>query len=552
MPFIRRRSRLRRRRLASVVLLVAIFGLVPATASAQIDVTQEGGRPSWAGAWSPTAPIADLARQPLSNVLSISSLLLSPAPRVGLLWTVGTPGALAWEVADERAEFSVAKDDRSGAFRRPLDPGKISNVIGSGSAWGRLGERGAGIGRIAVDRAQFDDGVFSNVLRPYSTEPYAILDTLGHATSGTIVVLEGAGGWKMGRVGFGIGLGYRSREVRTVASAVPRIHTVAAPGITAGLNYEVLSGKLGIGVFTRWQQSAEALRIYSVAAASRVYQLSGYDEPVRTDLTATWFSQRFERNAWAHGVALGGETSGISWTLFTQREQNAAFNFNTTYGDENADRWDADGWTGGAAVQTHLSNDRLLATAHACYTTLSGEARHYELEGVPFIADESRFSIVGEVQLLPGTSWEFSAEVGVTRDERRRTDGLAEVYTDLRIWRPVAAFEVARWLGGSVALSAAGILAEHNPAGSIPLKTQMGAAYGNWIAPELALEASEARGKAGALTFLWQARPATAFWIQARHATVTPAQRGAGSIFDRPDGERTGWRLAMGVALGRR
>jgi hypothetical protein len=552
MVLVKRLSRLWIRRLKSVVPLVAIFGLVPATASAQIDVTDEGGRPSWAGAWSPTTPIADLARQPLMNMLSFSSLLLSPAPRVGLLWTAGTPGALASEVADERAEFSVAKDGLSGAYRRPLDPDKTSHVVGSGSGWGRLGERGAGIGRVAVDRAGFSDGVFSNVMQPYATEPYAILDTLGEATSGTAVLLEGAGGWKMGRVGFGVGLGYRSREVRTVASAVPRIHTVAAPGLTAGLNYEVLSGKLRIGVFTRWQQSAEALRIYSVAAASRVYQLSGYYDPVRTDLTATWFSQRFERNAWAYGVALGGETSGVSWALFTQREQNAASNFNTTYGDEDADRWDADGWTGGAAVQTQLSNDRLLATAHARFTTLSGEARHHDLEGVPFVADESRFSVGGEVRLLPGASWEFSAEAGVTREERRRTDGLAEVYTDLLSWRPVAAFEVARWFGRSVALSVAAALAEHNPAGSIPLKAAMSDAYGNWIAPELAVEASEAHGKAGALTLLWQARATTAFWMQARHGTVAPAQGDAWSISYRPDGDRTVWRLAMGVVLGTR
>ena len=543
---------LMRSRLVLVSYVSLLLWLVPSPASGQAEVIATPSEPRWLSRWSPLEPSADLQREPLLEALRLPSLLTHPSPRIGHFWSAGNPGALESEIVNKTAAFSAETGIVSGDYRRPLDPGSSSQLRGSGYGWSRLGDRGAGFGQIVVDRMDFDDGVFSNVLSPYGTEPYAILDTLGEATSGTAVLLEGAGGWKVGRLGFGIGLGYTSREVRTVASAVPRIHTIATPGVSGGVRVDLGRNGLALGVFSRWRQDAESIRIYSIAAASRVYEIAGYDEPVRRDLTSDWYLRRFERTAWSHGVTLGGETAGVYWTLFASRDRNSASNFSVRSGDGEPDRWDASGWDVGAVIQATLQDRRVFLNLETRYTTLAGESERPDLQGVPFAADEGRFSMTGEVRLFADGGWEAVAVFGATYEERRRSDGLAEVFSDLRTWRPMAGGEVVRWFGSKLAISVGGAFVEHNPSGTVPQASMLGDAYRNWIAPELALEASEAHAGAGAVTLRWQLRSATAFWLQGRQFTSTPAEFAPVSLQLRPEGSRTGWTVAAGVVLGKR
>ena len=536
---------------AGYVSLLLLW-LVPSNASAQAGTIATPSEPRWLVQWSPLEPSAELRRKPLREALRLPALLTHGSPRIGHFWSVGNPGALESEILEETAAFSAVAGNVSGDYRRPLDAGSSSQLRGSGYGWGRLGERGAGIGRVVVDRVDFDDGVFSNVLYPYGTEPYSILDTLGEATSGTGVLLEGAGGWVVGRLGFGIGLGYTSREVRTVASAVPRIHTIATPGVSVGLRFDLGQGGIAVGIFSRWHQDAESIRIYSIAAASRVYEVAGYDEPVRRDLTSDWYSRRFERTVWSHGATLGGEIEGVSWILFASRDKNSASNFGIRSGDGEPDAWDASGWQAGAAARAFLRDNTVLLNLETRYTTLSGKADRPNLEGVPFAADESHFSMTGEIRLLPGGRWEAAAIASATREERKRSDGLAEVFSDLITWRPFASAEIVRWFGSSFAVSVAGTFAEHNPSGILPLASTLSEAYRNWIAPELALEASEARASAGAVAVRWQLRSATAIWLQGSRFSATPAAIAPGSLQLRPGGSRRGWTVAAGVVLGKR
>jgi hypothetical protein len=244
--------------------------------------------------------------------------------------------------------------------------------------------------------------------------------------------------------------------------------------------------------------------------------------------------------------------TAISWTLYVLREQNSTSNFSTRSGDAKADLWETSGWSAGASGQATLRGGDLLLTTTMRYVKLSGTAQHHEVDGIPFAADESRVTMIAELRLLPGGPWEAATVVGVSHEGRRRSDGLAEVFSDLRAWRPTCAFEVVRWFGNKLAVSAGGAVAEHNPTGTIPRATAMSAAYGNWIAPELALEASGARGRAAAVTLRWQARATTAFWVQGRHFVVSPAEGATVSLQHLPGGDRTGWTVAVGAVLGGR
>ena len=140
------------------------------------------------------------------------------------------------------------------------------------------------------------------------------------------------------------------------------------------------------------------MSILSIAAASRVYRFAGFDDPVPINLVATFFSQRFDRKAWAGGGAVGADLGSVSWTVFAQREKLTSENFNTTFGEGMSDHWDADGWTAGAAAQVELASRHLLLTIDARYATITGEQRRAEIDGVPFTADETRWHVNGELR----------------------------------------------------------------------------------------------------------------------------------------------------------
>ncbi len=101
-------------------------------------------------------------------------------------------------------------------------------------------------------------------------------------------------------------------------------------------------------------------------------------------------------------------------------------------------------------------------------------------------------------------------------------------------------------VSGGVAVS------EHNPAGSVPLATAMGPVYRNWVAPAVALEATEATSRAFMGTLRWQARATLGFWIRVRSESASPPDNRAGLLPDAPSGDYDRLRAAFGVVLGGR
>ncbi len=541
-------------RLATMTALVAVASVqCRAVALAQTPSSQNGNRTSaiawWASAWSPLAPLGDLPRSLPGTQPFLPSLLIRPAPRVGSFWTAGTPGPLATQVRDERAQFEFDLTDVSGTYRRPLDSGAGSRWSGRGFGWGKMGPNGAGIGHIVLQRARLDDGVHGSIVQPYASEPYAVVDTIGEAMSGTTVLLEGAGGWQLGRIGFGVGLGYESLDERSVASAAPRTHRKATPGVTAGIDYALRRVGLHLGAFGRWQQTSETMSVYSINTSTRLYRLAGYHEPVPINITNNYYRRRFNRKAWALGVTVGGRTGAVDWAAFAQSENLSAVNYTTTVGEAPEDRWESGGWSGGGGGQFTIGKS-LLATANAKVTMLSGNAKQHEISGTPFRANEMRAELNAELRLVPISGWEAAVSLGVVREERERIDGLAEVSSDIRVWRPSTSFELARWLGSSFAVSVGGAFMQHNPAALLPLASAMGPVYQNWVAPELELEATAAQGKMGMVTLRWQPTPATGVWVRALYEQAQPSRQSLGKLPHGPEGDRTGWSIRLGVVMG--
>ncbi|MFQ5688897.1 MAG: DUF6850 family outer membrane beta-barrel protein [Gemmatimonadota bacterium] len=485
--------------------------------------------------------MGDLPRSLPGGEAVFPSLLILPAPRIGLFWTAGNPGALAQELEDRRTEFHFELDGASGDFRRPLDTGEERHARASGLAWGSLGDHGAAIGRIGVDRTDVNEAAFSDVLVPYTSSPFTVIDTIGDPTNRTAVRLEGAGSWSFGPLGAGLTLGFEAQDTRTQESPVPRTVRTASPGVVGGLSYELAGRGLRLGVFGRWRRSAHMIDIFSVGAPSRVYALEGYNEPVAINLSSTLFTRRFERTTWAAGGGLAGEAGHLSWVAFAQREDLGESRFNPNANDPLTDQWDTKGWTVGGAVQMLLSTERLLVTVDARFTALDGEAREGGLEGITFRADEHRLDASGEIRLLPGASWEAALRPSLVRTVRTRVDELARADSRIESWTPSGALEVARHLG-RVAIGLGGAASRYTPTATTPDPATIGPIYARWIAPGLAVRAADAVAWSGTASARLQT-DGPAFWLRGQFGSVSAV----GNPVDVPRGNRDGWTLTLGV-----
>lgn len=504
--------------------------------------------PPWLSRWRPLESIGDLPRTVSVVEHRFPDLLMRPDPRVGQLWTVGNPAGLALEATDTRVDFSLGYADDSGDYRRPLEPGSRSGARFEGTGWRPLGERGGVIGRVGVERNTLDDGNVSNVLVPYAGSPFAVLDTIGDAQNRTLTRIEGAGGWRLGTVAVGVGLGYESQDTRTRTTNVPRTNRTATPGATAGVVWQPGRGHFTVGVHGRWQQTVENMSALAIGAASRFYALDGYTEPVAFDLNAANFQRRFERTAWAAGVSTGGRLSANGrWIAYGQHETRSEDRFSPRTNDPLTDTWEADGWTFGAA--TRFDFGALEAVIDARFTNLDGEGRRGDIELLSFTSSETRFTTDAEVRWRWSDRWRLAGRFGLLYEDRLREDLIESTYTDISAWSPSVAVEVARWLNRRVAVSIGGSAIHHGPTSRIPDAQAIGPAYAKWIAPDAGLLALRATGWAGHGTISVSASDATSVWLRGRYRSATPEASGLGPL-NSPEGRRNGWLIMLGASFG--
>ncbi|MGD2152898.1 MAG: hypothetical protein PVG79_06485 [Gemmatimonadales bacterium] len=548
------RHPVRRAVLFTVSPLVAVVALAAASDTALAQATDAPGTlsgqdlPEWARAWSPLAPLGELPRELPAGAAAFPELLTLPAPRVGLVWTAGNPAALPYEVEDSWVRFRAGLLEASGDLRRPLDPGAVSRRRLSAFGWRPLNGQAGVVGRVVVDRTNLKDGAFADVLRPYGSNPFVVIDTVGDELGRTAARLEGASGWRIGRLGLGLSLGYEAAETRTVASAAPRLNRSGAAGAVGGLALELsANGGLRLGVSGRWRRSTQHVQIYTIQTPTRVYEIQGYGEPVPLDLQPATYVRRLERDEWALGLSLAGRALGGHWALFARTENLSEGQHNEESNDPLTDRWEVDGWRAGAAYQRQLG-EHLLLTAGVRASSLWGEARLADPEGVVFTCDEERWAADVELRFLGPGGWEAAALLTLLREDRTRRDRLAGTRSEVRAWQRGAGVAIGRRLGSRFAVAASAGLAGHQPAGAIPDPAVMGPVFTESMGPALALSVTGGLATALSLAGRWQVSGTAALWARVRYTSLAP-RIGAIRIPLQPSGERSDSRLDLGVVL---
>jgi Family of unknown function (DUF6850) len=539
-------------RALALALALTAATLVQATspAAAQTpasNASQGMTAPDWLARWSPLLS-ADQASVPAPGaMLDLPQLLELPGPRIGMFWTGGNPAGLAGRVADQRSRFDLTDDAITGAYRRPLDAGDEHHATLSAVAWQPMGGESGVIGHVAVDRATLGAPVYSDVADPFTLSPLLVVDTASGAMSRTTARLEGAGGMRVGPLLLGASLAYQAQQSQTVASPVPHLDRVSMPGIILGAAVPLRGVR--VGAYGRWRETRESIRLYSVAAPSRIYQFYGYDEPQPQDIIGTYFTRERRGFARGGGLTADGTVRGLRWTLYA----DAGNQDDRAWSDISAnhpatDRWNASARSAGGALQTTLAGGAIVVTAQLDWNRLSGDLRRADFPGVSYTGSQEILSPGIDVRATSPSGWLVALRITDPRQERQVSDSIAQRLATFGSWTPSAAFAVARRVAPGVSLGFAAGIAHVAVGGGIPDPASMGAVYDQYLAPASSLYVTPASALDAALDLRWDATAHTSFFLRAARDRLTPGS-GLLTLPYTPTGQRTDWTLDLGAML---
>lgn len=534
---------------------VALVPVLPpnATLAAQmVPASGPGLAPGrWLDGWSPLRPLADLPRPAPGAGFGIPGLLTAPAPRTGLFWTTGNPAALPFEVADAWSGYRVETAAAEGEYRRPLDPRREERTRLSVQGWSPAGPGRAAMGRLVLDRVLQGAPALADIPTPYGSSPLVVLDTANSDLGSTAARIEGALGVRMGRFGFGLAAGFDAVETRTVEAPVPQTVRGASPATVAGVTWSPFrSDALVLGVHGRFQRTTYAVDLYSLAAPTTVFHLSGFAEPTPINLVSAFYDRDIMRTGREVGTGVALEVAGTRILLFGDvgraREEQSSLDVN----DPPVDSWAADQLRYGAAARRSFNDRRLIVTGSVTRTELSGETRlHEQDDEVVFTVEENAWDLMVDARWRLA-AWRVGARAVGTYRDRLGVDSTLVAGSRVESWNTGASVEVARSLGVNLTAAAGIALADYHAAGAVLDPRLLGTVYGAYVAPEIGLRATDSRTRALRLTLGWSPAPGrVSTFLQARWGASTP-----NTAFFVPKGpgsgeERTGWGVTLGVNL---
>lgn len=528
------------------LLLVVATAMVLAGAAPAAAQTSSATAGVWWRSWSPLIPVADLAR-PQAPRPMFPRLFVPPAPRVGLHWNAGNPGAIPEDIEDTRTEFLARHTNESGEYSRPLDPGSKRSLVASASGWTPLGSSGGVIGGVTVEWASLGSSL-AGLTEPHSMSPHFFADTSGAVLGHTLARLEGAGGWNRGSWGLGLGLGYESWDTQTDQALVPRYQRGSRSGASIGFTRRLGPRGFTVGVQGRWHSEVQSLFLSTRAAGTTVYEFEGYGEPVVRPMMPTKdsYRRRVEREGGAVGLSGTLEAGGLQWVMFGELTKMGEKQSEQLVNDPPSDDWDANGRALGIAAEGEGLGGRGRLVAEVRWTQVSGEATRagLEEEGILFEATEEALAATLDLRYAPTPRWETGARIEVSRTDRSRRDLLAQVRSSLQSWRPALAIEAGRGIGckGTVSLGVGA--AWETPVGGIPNATALGDGYRRWLAPELAYYATPSWTRSVLLTGRWGPVRDGFLSLEVRYDRST-AREAPVAFASAPEGSRGVWNVAV-------
>ena len=533
--------------LFAAIVIVMVFG-APRPAAAQsadpLTPVRSPETPAWMTAWSPLARLGTWEREVPSAPPSLR-LLDAPAPRVGQLWSAGTPAALAYEADDAWGEIRFRGGGDEGEYRRPLDARDHRAIQLSALRWQPLGERSGVAGRVVADETTSDVGSLATYLVRHSPDPFVVTDTTTPPMRHVRVRLEAAYGWRAGPWGIGAGLGLEMSDDRTRKARAARLGRVSTPALSFGLLRVLSDAGLSVSAFGRWAEANENSRIALPGGiVTEVVELDGFggQEPRRA-AGPSIVARNVARNSRVLGGGLAGHLGQWHWVVHGEREHLENVHVGSRLTDEVPNRWKAKGWRVGVDALGRAGPLRAVVSAR--YAALDGDAFRRDLEGQGAIFRARQRAFTGFVDLRAADAdsvWIAGLRVSISRETRLRRDFLVGAAEDIAATSPGVSVEVARWVSERVALSLGGGFSRYAPSGTIPDSGMFGRIQPELVAPELALHAAAARAYAASATVLAHLAQGATLVVRGRFDLSGPVDSIPGVA-----AERSLWSVAAGV-----
>jgi len=482
-------------------------------------------------AWSPLKSFGDLPRElPMSS--SGIPVLAMPTEKVGVFWNGGNPAALPWDVSNPYQQANVSRTTESGRFRRPLDvPHQDASRVDA-LGWRPLGENGSVIGRVAVDRTIDDPSSFSNTLDPYSSSPLAVIDTTASALRHTGAGLEGAGGWRLGRWGLGIGLGYQTGLRQTISAAFTEQNKAVSSGINLGVLRE-LGQHFRVGLRAHWNVGQETINVLEVGQEGIVFVLQGYNEVQPTQVQVNFFRRSSEDNR-RLGLDGGGELGAIRWAAFADVGKNRERVTSARQDDPPTDLWSTTGPAGGVSLQAPLFGGKFTLITKGTFSQLTGKAQHVLPAREGLGASESFYDGRVSLRLNPThEGWESVVGASLNRQNRDRADAFAQVRSAVSGTISSATVDIGKSMTPRLKIAAGYAIAGYSGSATIDSKNPGGVLYQTLFRPELDFAAEGSRSQAVNLLVRWRLGGSTYAYVagqvdQLRGIGVsTPVSQGA-------------------------
>lgn len=519
--------------------------LTPTVGLAQsLGINPQQATPRWLAGWSALENQADLPRR-LLGAGHAASAFLEGEPRTGLFWTGGNPAGLVDEISAPRTDFSGAWARQHGDFRRPLDPGAVDLLQASARSWKAVTPAFAVLGRAAMDRERLDPGTVADLTQPFASSPFITIDTSAAPMRRIRTLLEGVASWRVGEWGLGATLGYEARENTSIVSPVVRRISVQTPGIVLGAAR--LFGGTRVGLHGRYRHRAESILLSERAGDARVYEFIGWTEPPAIDVIGSYYRRREENSASA-GMSAAGSLGSLRYGLVVEAHRVRERLWDQERNDPDRDRWDANGWSAGMALQQPLAPG-LMLTLQGNVASLDGDALPQRDSIVGFTTSEGVADLEVEVRRRHVRSpLELVIAAGFRREWRDRQDERLILGTTARTNSLSARVEIGwraaeRWF-----VSAGGALSASGATSRIPDPAVLGPLYRQHLAPEFGIIASDASARAVLGYVSYRVGSQSSLWGSIRTEGLSP--NGLASFSFRPGGDRTSTSVTAGITTG--
>lgn len=503
--------------------------------------------PRWMTAWSPLSRVGDGDRH-LPRMEVGPDLLGAPAPRVGQLWSVGNPAALAHEARDAWGGLRVGGGGADGDYRRPLDADGVGVLQFSGLRWQPLGATGAVAGRIVADRTLADPGSLALPIYRHPSDPFVAVDTTTPPTRHVRLRMEGAYGWRAGGWGLGGALGLELTDDRTTRARAARLGRTAVPAAELGVLRTLPFAGMSVSVYGRWVGANELSRIaLPPGVETQVFDLDGYGDPEPINaMGPSVVGRNVASTTLAMGVGVAGTVGQVTWAARMEREGIEQEHDEQRQTEEPPNSWDADRWRAGLDAVGRAGPVRV--TLGLAYSTLNGDAFRRDLvgQGAIFRTDEEAFGARLDLRTAwADSAWHAGVVLWAEREARLRSDFLVSATSDISHWAPGVSAEVARRISARTALALGLGFGAYRPTSRVPDPASLGPVYRRYVAPELDLYGAQARMVSGSVTVKHALARGPALLVRGWLDRTEPTGQPTG--LDAFDGSRTRWRVEMGA-----